>query len=36
MTLQPKSEHPHGLSDADFDSMFTVDKPIVFAFHGYP
>ena len=36
MTLQPKSEHPHGLSDADFDSIFTVDKPIVFAFHGYP
>ncbi len=36
MALQPKSEHPHGLSDADFDSMFTVDKPIVFAFHGYP
>ncbi len=36
MTLQPQSEHPHGLSDADFDSMFTTDKPIVFAFHGYP
>ncbi len=36
MTLQPKSEHPHGLSDADFDSMFTPDKPTVFAFHGYP
>ncbi len=36
MTLQPASEHPHGLSDRDFDSIFTVDKPIVFAFHGYP
>jgi len=36
MTLQPKTEHPHGLSDAEFDSIFTVDKPIVFAFHGYP
>jgi xylulose-5-phosphate/fructose-6-phosphate phosphoketolase len=36
MTLQPESEHPHGLSDRDFDSLFTVDKPIVFAFHGYP
>jgi xylulose-5-phosphate/fructose-6-phosphate phosphoketolase len=36
MTLQPKSEHPHGLSDADFDSLFTRNKPIVFAFHGYP
>ena len=36
MTLQPRSEHPHGLSDADFDSIFTTDKPIVFAFHGYP
>lgn len=36
MTLQPKSEHPHGLSDEDFDSMFTKDKPIIFAFHGYP
>ncbi|MCC6586845.1 MAG: phosphoketolase family protein [Bryobacterales bacterium] len=36
MTLQPASEHPHGLSDRDFDSLFTVDKPIVFAFHGYP
>ncbi len=36
MTLQPPSEHPHGLSDRDFDSMFTTDKPIVFAFHGYP
>jgi len=36
MTLQPPSEHPHGISDRDFDSIFTVDKPIVFAFHGYP
>ncbi len=36
MTLQPSSEHPHGLSDRDFDSIFTTDKPIVFAFHGYP
>jgi xylulose-5-phosphate/fructose-6-phosphate phosphoketolase len=36
MCLQPRSEHPHGLSDSDFDSMFTTDKPIIFAFHGYP
>jgi xylulose-5-phosphate/fructose-6-phosphate phosphoketolase len=36
MTLQPSSEHPHGLSDRDFDSMFTADKPVVFAYHGYP
>jgi xylulose-5-phosphate/fructose-6-phosphate phosphoketolase len=36
MTLQPSSEHPHGLSDRDFDSIFTTDKPIIFAFHGYP
>ena len=36
MTLQPASEHPHGLSDAAFDALFTVDRPIVFAFHGYP
>src|SRR5579871_5110902 len=36
MTLQPSSEHPHGLSDRDFDSLFTKDKPVVFAFHGYP
>jgi xylulose-5-phosphate/fructose-6-phosphate phosphoketolase len=36
MTLQPSTEHPHGLSDRDFDSLFTVDKPVVFAFHGYP
>ncbi len=36
MTLQPQSEHPHGLNDAEFDALFTKDKPIVFAFHGYP
>jgi len=36
MTLQPKTEHPHGLSDADFDSLFTKDKPVIFAYHGYP
>jgi len=36
MKLQPQSEHPHGLSDRDFDSIFTVDKPIIFNFHGYP
>ncbi|MDR3722604.1 MAG: phosphoketolase family protein [Candidatus Acidoferrales bacterium] len=36
MTLQPSSEHPHGISDSDFDSMFTTDKPIIFAYHGYP
>jgi len=34
--LQPRNEHPHGLTDADFDSLFTVDKPIIFNFHGYP
>ncbi len=36
MTLQPPSEHPHGVSDREFDSIFTVDKPIIFAHHGYP
>ncbi len=36
MTLQPKEEHPHGLSDKDFDTLFTPDKPIIFAYHGYP
>ena len=36
MTLQPQSEHPHGLNDKDFDMLFTKDKPIIFAFHGYP
>jgi xylulose-5-phosphate/fructose-6-phosphate phosphoketolase len=34
--LQPSSEHPHGLSDRDFDSLFTIDKPVIFNFHGYP
>jgi xylulose-5-phosphate/fructose-6-phosphate phosphoketolase len=34
--LQPTSEHPHGLSDRDFDSLFTVDRPVIFNFHGYP
>ncbi len=34
--LQPNTEHPHGLSDRDFDSLFTTDKPIIFNFHGYP
>jgi xylulose-5-phosphate/fructose-6-phosphate phosphoketolase len=34
--LQPSSEHPHGLSDRDFDSLFTADRPIIFNFHGYP
>jgi xylulose-5-phosphate/fructose-6-phosphate phosphoketolase len=36
MKLQPEKEHPHGLSDADFDALFTKDKPVIFAFHGYP
>jgi xylulose-5-phosphate/fructose-6-phosphate phosphoketolase len=36
MTLQSAGEHPHGLSDHDFDSLFTTDKPVIFAFHGYP
>ncbi len=36
MTIQPSSEHPHGLSDKDFDSLFTMDKPVIFAYHGYP
>jgi len=35
-TIQPSTEHPHGLSDLDFDSIFTADKPIIFAYHGYP
>ena len=34
--LQPDTEHPHGLSDRDFDSLFTKDKPVIFNFHGYP
>ncbi|HTD76504.1 MAG TPA: phosphoketolase, partial [Chloroflexota bacterium] len=36
MRLQPSEEHPHGLSDRDFDSLFTRDRPVVFAYHGYP
>jgi xylulose-5-phosphate/fructose-6-phosphate phosphoketolase len=36
MKLQPRSEHPHGLTDKEFDRLFTTDKPIIFAFHGYP
>jgi xylulose-5-phosphate/fructose-6-phosphate phosphoketolase len=36
MRLQPESEHPHGLPDAEFDALFTEDRPVVFAFHGYP
>jgi xylulose-5-phosphate/fructose-6-phosphate phosphoketolase len=36
MVLQPKSEHPHGLDDHEFDALFTTDKPVIFAFHGYP
>jgi len=36
MKLQPQSEHPHGLPDKEFDALFTTDKPIIFAFHGYP
>jgi len=36
MALQPESEHPHGLSNQDFDSLFTTNKPVIFAFHGYP
>ncbi|HTY72137.1 MAG TPA: phosphoketolase family protein [Actinomycetes bacterium] len=36
MRLQPESEHPHGLSDREFDALFTTDRPVVFAYHGYP
>ncbi|ABB24379.1 phosphoketolase family protein [Pelodictyon luteolum] len=36
MTLQPPEEHPHGLKDRDFDDIFTIDRPIIFAYHGYP
>jgi xylulose-5-phosphate/fructose-6-phosphate phosphoketolase len=36
MTLQPNTEHPHGWSDRDFDALFTTDKPVIFAYHGYP
>jgi xylulose-5-phosphate/fructose-6-phosphate phosphoketolase len=36
MKLQPQSEHPHGMSDGEFDALFTRDKPVIFAFHAYP
>jgi xylulose-5-phosphate/fructose-6-phosphate phosphoketolase len=36
MRLQPDSEHPHGLSDREFDTLFTTDRPVIFAYHGYP
>ena len=36
MRLQPPSAHPHGLGDADFDALFTTDRPVIFAYHGYP
>ena len=36
MRLQDEHEHPHGLSDAEFDALFTADKPVIFAYHGYP
>ena len=36
MTLQPNTEHPHGISDKDFDTLFTPNKPVIFAYHGYP
>jgi xylulose-5-phosphate/fructose-6-phosphate phosphoketolase len=36
MRLLPEAEHPHGLSDASFDAIFTADRPVIFAFHGYP
>ena len=36
MRLEPPSEHPHGLSDAEFDALFTTDRPVIFAYHGYP
>ena len=36
MRLQPESEHPHGLPDSEFDALFTQDRPVVFAYHGYP
>jgi xylulose-5-phosphate/fructose-6-phosphate phosphoketolase len=36
MRLQPDTEHPHGLSDREFDNVFTADKPVIFAYHGYP
>ena len=36
MRLQPDSEHPHGMTDPEFDTIFTADRPVIFAFHGYP
>jgi len=36
MKLQPQSEHPHGLADPEFDALFTTDRPVIFAYHGYP
>ena len=36
MRLQPSTEHPHGMSDAEFDALFTADRPVIFAYHGYP
>ena len=36
MRLQPATEHPHGMSDAEFDALFTTDRPVIFAYHGYP
>ena len=36
MRLLPETEHPHGMSDPEFDALFTVDRPVIFAFHGYP
>ncbi|MEP7005134.1 MAG: phosphoketolase, partial [Sphingomonas bacterium] len=36
MVLQPQSEHPHGLDDREFDALFTTDRPVIFAFHGFP
>ena len=36
MRLEPETEHPHGMSDAEFDALFTVDRPVIFAYHGYP
>jgi len=36
MRLQPASEHPHGMSEAEFDALFTTDRPVIFAYHGYP
>ena len=36
MTLQPHEEHPHGLTDYDFDALFSTGKPVIFAYHGYP